>query len=1017
MRCVTNYYLQYLRKEMKFFFLSILSLVIQSAQTQQLNFRSFSFEQGLNTYNIQKVIQDKYGFIWIATQDGLYRYNGNTFEPLRKTGIRLASLRENFVFDIFYGGQETLYAATFNGGIDAIDIGTLSVNHIVDQISDSANGLPNLWITKVLLDGHENLWIGGKDYLSIYNLKNKRFTHITQIPGFDGAINVSFIKSLNAKTIAIGIVDLGILLFNAATLEQISQLRKFTPGPDEIVTQLTDLLVIGEDIYLSSNRGIIKGGIINNSWTFKELIVPPGLDGSIINCMTFDGKEDIWIGTNSGMARMNIIKRNFTVIISQNNRNRWLIDNTIRHLMIDSQNNLWVSTSKVLQFVNLNPNPFTHFTGNNPGSSKMDHIYSLVPKSDTEIFATGTDGLYIANLLTERVERVAGSQSLGIVHYITSIDPDMWFVSTDNGMYPYSLKNGLLTQEHLLKLYPEWKPYVRNYFNSSVRINNTIYWASEEQEGLIIWHVDSHTINRYKANTPSSKGLPENHIHNIKMDKEGHLWLLFDNSVARYSVAQDRVIQVIRYKTRTGTFNSGIYFDAYDDGTHIWFGTFGGGINGYNKSNGSWQYITEKDGLCNNAVYGILPERDSIIWVSTNMGISRVNYITRKCTNYYFEDGLQDNSFDEKGALSMDNRLFFGGINGFTMFEISKYQPHLKSFPVYIHRVEFFAQGQKKVLNKLSWEKLELPPNTSSIVVHLSALSFSNSRKINFSYKIKGYQDNYLEVGADNKITLNAMNTGNYELEIRYLNEAGEFIYNNLKLELFIAPFWYQTWWFKILLGLIALGLMYGAFRIRINEVRNEQKIRRSIASDLHDDIGSTLTSAKMLAHIALSESSGKGTILMLQRNLEQASANLRDLVWVLDDRLDTISDLVERLKKFCLPFVEAVNITLSFSIEDTVRNLKLAKSEKRNLYLIVKEAINNSVKYAGCKNITVHFGLFKKKLFLLIEDDGNGFVIDEVTEGNGLKNIKDRAAQMYYSASISSSYGNGTKIHLSKNK
>ena len=160
---------------MKPFYLLILSLVFQSASPQQLNFRSFSFEQGLNTYNIQKSIQDKYGFIWIATQDGLYRYNGNTFEALRKAGNGVASLRENFVSDIFYSGNDILYAATFNGGIDAIDVRTLSVKHIVDQTSDSTIGLPNLWITKVFCDPHQNLWIGGKDYLSIYNYKNKTF--------------------------------------------------------------------------------------------------------------------------------------------------------------------------------------------------------------------------------------------------------------------------------------------------------------------------------------------------------------------------------------------------------------------------------------------------------------------------------------------------------------------------------------------------------------------------------------------------------------------------------------------------------------------------------------------------------------------------------------------------------------------------------------------------------------------------------------------------------------------------
>ena len=100
-----------------------------------------------------------------------------------------------------------------------------------------------------------------------------------------------------------------------------------------------------------------------------------------------------------------------------------------------------------------------------------------------------------------------------------------------------------------------------------------------------------------------SKGIPENHIHNIKQDKSGNIWLLFDNSVAQYNSAKDSIIHTIKFNEGKGTFNSGIFFDFFDDGENLWFGTFAGGVNGYSKKNNSWNYITEKDGLCNNCVY------------------------------------------------------------------------------------------------------------------------------------------------------------------------------------------------------------------------------------------------------------------------------------------------------------------------------------------------------------------------------------------------------------------------------
>jgi ligand-binding sensor domain-containing protein len=133
----------------------------------------------------------------------------------------------------------------------------------------------------------------------------------------------------------------------------------------------------------------------------------------------------------------------------------------------------------------------------------------------------------------------------------------------------------------------------------------------------------------------------------------------------------------------------------YDDGSVLWFGTYGGGINGYDKKTGQWTFITEQEGLCNNAVYAILPEKDSIFWVSTNNGLSRVNYKIKKCLNYFEEDGLHDNSFDEKGALSFDRKLFFAGVNGFTLVQLNNYKTNTYSFPVYIKKLEYIKKNNR----------------------------------------------------------------------------------------------------------------------------------------------------------------------------------------------------------------------------------------------------------------------------------------------------------------------------------
>lgn len=257
---------------MKWLLLLICSMVCITVPAQQLNFRSFSFAQGLNTYNIQKVIQDNYGFLWIATQDGVYRYNGKTFEAFRKGNPGAGALRENFILDLHYAHNNQLYVACFNGGIDVIDVRTLAVRPLVFEKTAGRDGVPNLWIKKLYCDEQDNLWIGGKDFFSLYNLHTKKYTHFNQLPGLSGAPNITFIKALDSSTIAVGAEDFGILLFDQKSRRLTGQITELTPGEITGSKQISDLLMVGKDVYLSTTAGIIKGKLHNNRWTFQELI-------------------------------------------------------------------------------------------------------------------------------------------------------------------------------------------------------------------------------------------------------------------------------------------------------------------------------------------------------------------------------------------------------------------------------------------------------------------------------------------------------------------------------------------------------------------------------------------------------------------------------------------------------------------------------------------------------------------------------------------------------------------------
>jgi signal transduction histidine kinase/ligand-binding sensor domain-containing protein len=974
---------------------------------QQAVFHNYSYEQGLTTYNINKVVQDKFGFIWLATQDGIYRFDGKNFTVLKNYTTDNYPMQGNFYFDIAEGGNNDMYGVCFNGGIDVLGVNDLSIKSI-------RSSFPSLWFKRVFVDKNQTVWVGGKDFLAYKKQKDTAFSVVTKLDGFKDPVDVSCIKPVTDNHVAVIVNGYGMLIYDIRELRLVDSLRNFEERSTHRYGEMRDVLIDQDTVFVATDKGIFKGSFDDGNWTAGKFYPAKGFENCIVNCFVRDRKGAFWIGTNAGLIEVNIHSGQQIWYKANTSKKRWLLDNAINHLLIDNQENLWISTGKSLQRTGLRGNFIRHFSGEDTASDRMDHVYTLTKKTESAIFATGTDGLFLTDLISGRTKKIAGSDGLGVVHHIEQFEPDFWIVSCDMGVLGYSPTEGVLSTDLLIRKYPEWKNYKQYYFNNVWQNGDVSWWASEEQQGLIKWDRSAHSIRQYKAGTAHSAGLPENHIHNLKLDRKGRLWLLMDNYIVQFDTNKDSAISVIRYTREPGGPNAGVYFDLFDDGKTKWIGTFGGGLNGYNEQDGSWTYITEREGLCNNSVYSILPEKDSIIWVSTNMGISRVNYFTASCTNYYFEDGLQDNSFDEKGGLAIGRKLYFGGINGFAEVDLDKYEMANDSFPVYISKVEYYRGKEKVTINSLQWNKLILPSNTNFIAIYLSALTFANNHKIKFSYKIEGLHNDFIEAGEENVITLNSISYGEYQVIVRYRREDGSFVDNVLVLNLYIQPKYYQSVWFKVLAIVLVASGVYGLYRYRISQLKVQEKIRRQIAGDLHDDIGSTLNSIKVFSNVALMDPEKVEYLLRIKESTQNAITGTRDIMWVLDDKLDTLADLIDRFEQFAQPLAAASGIKLSKNIDPVLLYHKLRKEEKRNLFLILKESFNNCIKYSECSSFSYSiFSSKNKNLGIRIVDDGKGFDVTKAKNGNGLINMKDRARQIGYGFLVRSASGSGTEIEI----
>jgi hypothetical protein len=551
--------------------------------------------------------------------------------------------------------------------------------------------------------------------------------------------------------------------------------------------------------------------------------------------------------------------------------------------------------------------------------------------------------------------------------------------------------------------------------NGSLRYNDSlVYFSSFLQKGLYEWNSTIPGIKIYHNDTPGAKIKNLRMINRLFKSSADNLWILSQNSVFQFDpVTKNSKEFILQKPGEPGALS--MLFDICESKASYWFAAYGRGVIETDKLFRFKRLITAKEGLCNDGVYKVFCYRDSLIIATSNNGMSVLNISTDRIKNYYQSDGLHSNAFEEFCGIQSSNLIYAGGLNGFTIIDPKYFSTNTVPPRLYIDNIK--AETTKGIIDtsNILLESFTIPNNILQTTVSFSGINYSNPERTTYAYKIEPLQKDWINLNTQNFVNLIGLNPGTYTLEIKAANEDGIWSQPK-KINLVFLPKWFQTIWFKILIAIAIASLAFGLYRYRISQLIKQQQIRRDIASDLHDDIGSTLNAIKIFAHMAIQVPHQTGQYLEnVKDNLDTAIASLRDMIWILDDTLDSTEALVNRLKHFYIPLTNAKNIEMDCIIAKEAGGYTFAKEEKRNLLLIAKEAINNSIKYANCRNIILKFSVETKKLILEIMDDGDGFDINKNSQGYGLKNIQQRSKQINYDVYIISEMDKGTQIRLVK--
>jgi signal transduction histidine kinase len=951
--------------------------------------------------NIRCITEDANGFLWIGTQDDLLRFDSRSFKLYNKGRDPKAVIGGSDIRDIAES-EDGIWLTSTQGGLDKISkITSNPVIHISQSRFPKLGSHP---ITS-LLHVDSTLYIGTEKGLYSYDVTRNK---IAEVP-LDGNGIVSYIDKLtySHNHLIVAIRDWGCLSYNLKT-GRITDTRLTTN--DELKHHRFYAIApyAPDQWLLGTSQGINKLTISPaGKLHFEQTPFPYVREGinTDVYALAIDKNKHVWFSNENNLLKINPAGKQYAVIQNARETNVSFLSNVYK-IYCDKAGNIWLCCQIGLFFLKNAPASMVTYHQSNNSITKIPHAYYLLPINDSIVLATAENGLYKVNTQTRSIEAIDETQAYDFAFF----DPNKkLLVSNKTGLKELQQRTLIPIQ----KIYPEFRLFADHTINSAVQINSsTIVMGTENNNGILIWDFINHTVENITEDSRSMK-LDNNIINGIFKIRE-HVFCVLTESSLIHIDYQTKTSKRIHFIRNSSNEEYALFFDMCRIRNTYYLATYGNGVLVLDTSFHIKNIISTEKGLSNNGVYKLLPWKDSLLFMTTNLGLNVLQLNTGRIRQYYKSDGLHGDVFEETSGNIYSNRIYAGGPDGFTMI----YPDHLntnRAAPLlFINNLTIDLPNKKLDTINIAASYFTIPENALQTNIYFSGINYINPERTSYVYKIPELHQNWVQLGTRNFITLMGMSPGTYHLQVRAFNED-EVASEIKQLTLVFLPRWYQTWWFKLLIFLLTIGVLYGTYRIRIYQLKQVQHMRNKLASDLHDDLGSTMNSVKIYANLAIMEKQSDKYLFKVKESVQEAITGIRDMIWVLDDQKDTIEHLLARVSAFASPLCEANGIVFKQQLTDDSRGHKLGQEERRNLYMILKESINNAIKYAAGSQIGIDVVLKKGKPGITITDDGKGFDIGKVNEGNGLKNMARRVREIKYHIAINSTPGKGTTIHLQK--
>ena len=987
---------------MKFTFklnLLLCCFFIQSNSFAQSIQKKFTQTDGLASYNIRYSTKDVNGFFWVCTQEGLSKFDGkkfinysinnkNKFHQLDFTDCR------NLLIDTI---KNHLWVLGTISGINVIDCN--SGNIIERHLNDFGSG--DTWLISWKKIGNE-LWIGSNNGLWIFDLKSKQYKKIDlkKYHTDHNMLRINTISYDNSGHVFVFTNEIGLLVFDHETKKIIAEKNKpfFKKGKTNF--DFLSSAIFQQKLFVGTTDGLLSFNI-NRQIILTQLHLPAEthLENTSVKNISIINDE-LYIASNHLVNIKNDLI-NFK-ILSQNLDDSWLSE--INSIAPINENLLMLGCNAGIAIFDLAEYAVTSIVNDEKHySNKLKHLFALFPLDDKSTLAATQNGLFKVydDKKLKTIEEKTYFQNLSY------LGKDDFLVSNKDGLKIFN-KNKLINIE---RVYKEFYPYRNWSINSCITYNDSIaVLGTENFKGILLWNkVRKSILNITTRSIPLQ--LKSNSINSIFLDSKKRLWVLSDYSVTLIDLEENKNIN-LNSPNQNNHNPYGLYFDMVEVNNDFWLAAYGIGIIILDGNFKIKKIISQNEGLCNNGVYKIFREKNKI-FVSSNNGISLIDATSLKIKNLFApDDGLHGNSFEEASGAQKNGKIYFGGLDGFTVIEPSKILFNKTPPRLYFQEINIETTENKIDTTNVLLKKLSIPNNYIQTKISFVGLNYQNPTRVNYWYRISELNKNWINLKSQNFIDLIGIMPGKYHLQVKAANEDGVES-PPIELALYFLPKWYQTLLFKILTALTIAMILFALYKFRIGQLKKVLQVRQKISQNLHDDIGSTLSAINLYAQVAKLKDSENSDVNNIDKSTKEVLDKLDDIIWATNPQNDKIKNLVERMEGFAKPLLNACNIQFNFTQSDGMEDHKIGEAIRQNLFIIFKETINNLVKHAQCKNCTVSLNQRNKTIFFTITDDGIGFDSAQPTQRNGLINMQLRVQELKGKITIDSQPGKGSTIAM----